>query len=137
MTKRHRYQVNKLVRDRTPERLEIKNIANKVRVMELAEYIVELKKKLVEESQEVIDTTSHEECISELADVLEVIHAMTRALDSSFDIVENKRQEKLVARGSFDKRLYAEWDEMDEENSYYTYYRELPTKYPEIEIPKE
>lgn len=89
----------KLVRDNIPERLDAKGIIYEKRVATEEEYIVELVKKLQEETQEfVVDYD-----IEELADVLEVIDAI-KQLPQFADVasVQNKKREE---RGGFEKRL--------------------------------
>ena len=64
-----RFKVDKLVRNRTAERLRKKDITIFERVMELDEYIQKLKNKLVEETGEVLEATNQEELCSELGSV--------------------------------------------------------------------
>lgn len=131
MTKKTiRFQANKLVRDKTEERLRKKNITIGTRTLETEEYILELKKKLIEEAHEVSSTTNQEELLSELADVLEVIHALGTATGLSFQKLEQKRMEKWNARGGFDSRTYCTSIEGDAESEHIEYYRSQPDKYP-------
>lgn len=131
MTKKHTFLVNKLVRNKTSERLAKKDIVVFERVMELDEYIQQLKNKLLEETEEAFKATSKEELCSELADVLEVIHAFSAASGFSYQDVEQARLEKKEARGGFDARLYCSTIEVDSDNDYIEYYRSQSEKYPE------
>lgn len=126
-----RFKVDKLIRNKTSERLTKKNIVIFERVMELDEYIQKLKNKLVEETEEALEATNKEELRSELADVLEVIHALSTASGFSYQDVEHARLEKKETRGGFDARLYCSAIELDSDNKYIDDYRSRPDRYPE------
>jgi len=129
---RRRFSHEKLVRDKTIERLEKRGASVKTRRLGLQDYVVELEKKLVEEAGEVLGTNTAQERLSELADVLEVISALAGAAGSSLSEVERIRQEKILARGSFDKRTYCEYVEVDAAGELARYYTE--NNYPEVPI---
>jgi predicted house-cleaning noncanonical NTP pyrophosphatase (MazG superfamily) len=134
MTQIHRFRVGKLVRNKTYERLKSRAVKMKFRIASSSEYHDLLKTKLIEEAEEVALSTTDAELISELADVLEVIHAIAVAHTVSFEAIEAKRQEKLVSRGGFDHQIYSEYIEMDESHELYVECKNEPAKYPEIEI---
>ncbi|MGN7402335.1 hypothetical protein ACTHO0_20980 [Cytobacillus praedii] len=67
---------NKLVRDRIPEIIEKTGKQFSMKIKDNTEYIKELKKKSFEELEEYVNTTNKEEAIEELADVIEIIHAL-------------------------------------------------------------
>lgn len=90
---------NKLVRDKTPEILDKKNIPYEKRLASDDEYKSELMKKLSEEVDEFLEAGDPEE----LADVLEVIAAL-RELPEYAD-VEDLRLGKLKERGGFEQRI--------------------------------
>ncbi len=124
-----RFQANKLVRNKTGERLRKKNIFIGERVMKIDEYINALHNKLQEETKEVLTTTNQEELCSELADVLEVIHALSAASGLSYQNVEQKRLEKKEARGGFDAQTYCSFIDVESDNKDIEYYRSQPDKY--------
>ena len=62
---------NKLVRDNIPNIIENNGEKAITRILSDKEYRVELYKKLLEESQEVINSQDTEDILEELADVLE------------------------------------------------------------------
>ncbi len=132
MTARSRFSHEKLVRSRTAERLEKRGALVKTRQLELPEYITNLEKKLVEEAEEVMSTSTPEQRISELADVLEIINALSVATGFSLEDVERIRQKKLVERGGLDQRIYCEYVEVDTDNELAKYYRE--NHYPETPV---
>lgn len=65
------------------------------------EFAKELKNKLVEEASEVRDTESREDLIKELADVMEVIEALTSLHDITKEEIEKERLLKGQTNGHF------------------------------------
>jgi predicted house-cleaning noncanonical NTP pyrophosphatase (MazG superfamily) len=98
-------EFNKVVRDRIPEGIGRKG--ERADVIRLAgdALMLALKQKLVEEALEVLDAASGEELITELADVLEVIHGLTKALEVGVDRVEKERRDKKKRRGGFERGI--------------------------------
>ena len=93
---------NKLVRDRIIEIIENDGRKANYRVLNQEEYKIELNRKLQEEVKEYID----ENCIEELADIVEVIYGLLGAMNVSIEDFEKVRLEKREKRGGFDKRLF-------------------------------
>ena len=100
---------NKLIRDRIPEIIEGTGKSCLVRKLDLEEYCVELKKKLVEEASEVNDTVDKESLIKEIADVLEVIGALKVAYGISDNDVDGVKVKKALSNGKFEKGLFLEY----------------------------
>lgn len=98
--------INKLVRDRIPEIIEATGKKYTSRVLNDREYIDELKKKSFEELQEYVETDNKEDAIEELADVLEIMHALAAYHGSSIDAVEEVRKSKAAKRGGFKEKIY-------------------------------
>lgn len=95
---------NKLVRDNIPE-IMINNGARPVtKILEDKEYYEELKKKLLEETKEFLESDE----IEEIADIEEVILAILKCKNTSFEEIEKIRKEKVIKRGSFDKKIFLE-----------------------------
>jgi len=85
------YNYNKLVRDKIPE--EINNIDGRkanYKILNDNEYIQELDKKLFEEAHEFIE----EHSVEELADLMEVIYAIMKTKNISFEDVKIARDIK-------------------------------------------
>ena len=97
---------NKLVRDKIPEIILKNGGKPEVKILDDLAYLENLNKKLLEECNEVVNAKNNEEELEELADVLEVIHSLIKALDISFDKVEKIRLEKKEKRGGFDSKLF-------------------------------
>lgn len=91
----------KLVRDRIPEIIRADNVEPITRVLSDEEYLVALDEKLREEVAEYLEAKD----LNELADVLEVIHAIIAARGSSYEQIEFVREEKLEKRGGFSNKI--------------------------------
>ena len=78
---------NKLVRDYIVENLEKKNIECDYRALDAAELVQELKKKIVEEANEVLAASEINELLVELADVQEVLDALCAKHDITKDML--------------------------------------------------
>ena len=94
-------QAEKLVRARIPEIIREAGGRPETRVADTAEHVARLRAKLVEESGEYIASGNPEE----LADVLEVVHALAAAHGISPAELERLRSAKAAERGGFGKRL--------------------------------
>ena len=97
---------NKLVRDRIPEIIANSGKGYRAQVLSEDEYIKELQKKSIEELNEYLSSASDQEAIEELADVLEILHALAKLHGSSFAEVEAIRKAKAEKRGSFNERIF-------------------------------
>jgi predicted house-cleaning noncanonical NTP pyrophosphatase (MazG superfamily) len=97
---------NKLVRDRIPEIIESTGKKFSTRILNNEEYITELKNKSFEELQEYVQTTNNEDAVEELADLLEIIHALAEYHGSSIQLIEEVRKEKAEKRGGFKEKIF-------------------------------
>lgn len=97
---------NKLVRDRIPEIIEGTGKQFSTKIMANEEYIKELKKKSFEELEEYINAENDQDAIEELADLLEIIHALAETHGASFEKVEEVRQKKAAKRGGFKEKIF-------------------------------
>lgn len=96
---------NKLIRDRIPEVIEADGRRAHVRILDAIEYRDALRVKLQEELQEFLTASASEE-LEELADLVEVIHAIVRERGFALSELERVREAKLQKRGGFAKRLF-------------------------------
>lgn len=95
---------NKLVRDRIPEICERNGQKASYTVLNQEDYIVCLRKKLLEEVNEYLESETAEE----LADILEVIDALANLKQKSFMDVVRIKEKKADERGGFSKRIFLE-----------------------------
>lgn len=91
----------KLVRDRIPEIITAEGSPSQVRTAGDTEYRERLKEKLREEVDEFCQSHSAEE----LADILEVVAAVSAAFGLPPQEIERIMEEKREQRGAFDKRI--------------------------------
>ncbi|WP_456276498.1 pyrophosphohydrolase domain-containing protein [Bacillus sp. AK128] len=100
---------NKLVRDLIPEVIEKTGKSFTTKILNDEEYIIELNKKAEEELGEYLNATDQKEVVEELADLLEVMHAMAQYHGTTIAEIERIREQKEMDRGGFkDKVLLIE-----------------------------
>lgn len=92
----------KLVRDKIPEIIRAEGLEPVVRVAGAEEYAARLRDKLREEVEEFLASDDDPE---ELADILEVLHALARQIGVSPEKVEELRAAKAAKRGGFAERI--------------------------------
>ncbi len=97
---------NKLVRDRIPEIIANSGSSYTSRILDDAEYRVELRTKLQEEVGEYLAAQTDGEAVEELADIMELLHAMAESHGVTVDELEQVRAEKAAKRGGFKERIY-------------------------------
>lgn len=90
-------------------------VVNSNSLSELA-YMTELKKKIIEEAQEVHDANSKEDLTTELADVMEVIHAIAEANQISIEEIKAAQAKKREVNGYFLPENYINYIEVAEDN---------------------
>ena len=97
--------MNKLVRDNIPKFIPAtESHSFKFTPLAEPEYGEELKKKLVEEVEEYLQSENAEE----LADIYEVLEAIIKLKSFDFEEIKRIKQKKHDQRGGFEKRLFME-----------------------------
>jgi predicted house-cleaning noncanonical NTP pyrophosphatase (MazG superfamily) len=97
---------NKLIRDKIPEITKAKGIESVTRVLNNKEYILELRKKILEEAKELNEESGNKNLVEELADIQEIIDAILVAKNiktSEFRKIQTTKRQK---RGGFKKKLF-------------------------------
>ncbi|MGG2972073.1 nucleoside triphosphate pyrophosphohydrolase [Geobacillus stearothermophilus] len=97
---------NKLVRDRIPTIIEQAGKTFTTRILDDEEYRKELQKKAFEELEEYVQAETDEAALEELADVLEIIHALAECHGASIEQVEQIRAKKAEKRGGFREKIF-------------------------------
>ena len=97
---------NKLVRDKIPQIIEQAGKTFTTRILEDDEYRKELRKKAFEELEEYMNAGDDEKALEELADVLEIIHALAECHGGTIELVEQIRAEKAEKRGGFKEKIF-------------------------------
>ena len=93
---------NKLVRDRIPEIIKANGQNCICRALDDPAYLDALDQKLNEELSEY----QRDKSMEELADLLEVIHAVITARGSTWEEVESIRKAKAEKRGGFEQKIW-------------------------------
>ncbi|KPB06032.1 nucleoside triphosphate pyrophosphohydrolase [Bacillus sp. CHD6a] len=96
---------NKLVRDKIPQIIEESGKKYTLEILNDHDYIKYLKLKSYEELDEYCASHSNEDAVEELADLLEVIHALANYHGFSMEEVEKVRKEKTDKRGGFQEKI--------------------------------
>jgi predicted house-cleaning noncanonical NTP pyrophosphatase (MazG superfamily) len=96
-------EYNKVVRDKVPSKIE--QGGERVEVVQLVgeALITALRRKLVEESLEALDAKPGEDLVGELADVEEVLRALSSALGVTREQLDKERKGKAKRRGGFEQ----------------------------------
>ncbi len=95
---------NKLVRDKIPEIIENAGKIPHTRILDNDECLTELDRKLDEECAEF----HKDKNVEELADIMEVVYALSEAIGSSPEELECVRKDKAKKRGGFEKKIFLE-----------------------------
>ena len=96
---------NKLIRDKIPEIIAKDNGKTCVtRIMADDEYLESLNAKMQEELNEYLESGE----VEELADLEEVLRAILDVKGISYDEFEKIRNEKVLKRGAFKKKIFLE-----------------------------
>jgi len=103
-----KYFHNKLIRDKIPEVIKASGGEGKIIELSPKRFENELKKKLVEESREVVKADKNE-ILNELADVLELTKSIGDHYKIKFSTIEKAQEEKRKKRGGFKKKLFLVW----------------------------
>ena len=91
----------KLVRDNIPDIIRANGEFPSTRILNDNDYLTALDTKLREEVAEYLEAND----LYEIADILEVLRAITVARGMDFDQIEHVRKDKLDKRGGFSKRI--------------------------------
>lgn len=97
---------NKLVRDLIPAIIEADHKTCETKVLDDPTYRQELQKKLHEELAEYLATDNDTDALEELADLLELLHALTTVHKSSPAELEVIRAQKAAKRGGFAEKIF-------------------------------
>lgn len=95
---------NKLVRDKIPEIIAAKGEKSVTHIADDKEFLEKAREKLSEEVAEFLESENPEE----LADLLEVIYALSSFLGVSAEELNTIRQQKCDKRGGFEKKIILE-----------------------------
>lgn len=95
---------NKLVRDLIPEIIEKDGKTCETATLDADAYETKLLEKLREEALELEHAEAQQDKLEEIADAMEVLHALAEYYGSTADEVEQIRLKKRAERGGFSRR---------------------------------
>ncbi len=127
-----KFKAEMLIRDSRLDFLQQRDINPDYKILNNDDYIVELKKKLIEEASEITDAKSSDDIAEEIADVLEVIDHLLDIYNISPEKVKEIKNKKLEKLGGFNKKIKTFSVSISEDNKEIEYYLSHPNKYPEI-----
>ncbi len=130
--KRRKFRQNKLWRDKTIEKVKKEGAVLHMQKLTEGEFDVQLRRKLCEESQEVLETSTQEELIDELGDMYEVIDALCELHGLDKEIIKARRAQKRAERGDYSGRQFVTAVEYPEGSYGEQCCLEEPDMYPEI-----
>lgn len=104
-TEEEEAEFNKLVRDEIPNAISARGESVNVLTLKGEALIESLKRKLVEESLEVLDAKTNDQLVEELADLREVMLSLMERLNIQEASVESSRRAKAKKRGAFSHGL--------------------------------
>ena len=122
-----------LVRNNRIEQMQAEGCKIKYRVLTDEEYIQCLRQKLIEEAIEASTEEDINELKKEMSDVLEVIENFANAIGSNLEEILEYKKVKQNKIGSFNKKYFIEYLELEENNPKIKYFLDRPNKYPVIE----
>ncbi len=131
----HKFKIAKLVRDKIAERM-IANENAAYRKLNDKEFINKLKKKILEEANELLPVEDKGKIVKELADIQEIIDTLVKALKSSKQKLKSMQKKENKKSGSFKKRFYIKTTELADDHPWIDYYLANPDKYPKIKKTK-
>lgn len=129
-----KFKQNKLVRDLIPCFLE-NNFGSKInkKTLTATEFDTELRKKLQEETEEVLNAQNKQSLIEEIADIYEVIDSLIDLHALSKEKIIAMQAEKRRKRGGFSQRIFVTTAEHPQGSPAEKYCLNNSDKYPEVE----
>ena len=112
MAKSGKVFYNKLVRDLIKDKIEGKGESCDVRAIhDDQEFEQELLKKVAEEAQALSKVRSRKEFLSEYADLMVVLDALTKLLDVSEAELQVAMAENIEKKGFYNERHFLHWSD--------------------------
>ena len=137
-----KFKVSKLMRDKTPQWMESKEIKYSVSEVAPESILKHLYLKLDEEVEELLffckdkhlsKSQANHSIMDEMADVLEVIESIAHEKGIKWEDVHFWKEKKIQEQGGFKKGLHVNWVQMAENHSLLKHYEENH-HHPEIGI---
>lgn len=107
---------NKLVRDLVPVIMARQGAIPQVRRIDGLEYLDALRRKAVEEAQELAEAKNGGQVLEELADLSQIVICCMESYGISRQELEQEVQRKLDEKGGFASKFFLEYAEEPEKN---------------------
>lgn len=127
-----KFKTEILVRNNRLRDMQEAGLTVNYKILNDEEYLIELKKKIIEESNEVSDAEDFGELKEELADVMEVIEHIMETQNISMSEINEIKAAKREKIGGFNEKIKTFYVEMEDDSEEVSYYLNKPHKYPEI-----
>lgn len=97
---------NKLIRDRIPEIIRKAGWKPTIRILRKSEFLGAVKKKALEEAEELIQSKNRKGIIDEIVDIQELLDVLASEIKITKSEVKKLQVAKRKKRGGFKKRLF-------------------------------
>jgi len=104
---------NRLIRDKIIDKMDSKKLEYKVKKLSQKDFIKELKAKIPEEAEGVVNAKNKKEFIEELADLVVAIEETKKKLKIKPSEFNKAVGENIERKGKFDKKMYLYWTSDD------------------------
>jgi predicted house-cleaning noncanonical NTP pyrophosphatase (MazG superfamily) len=105
-----KYFFNKLVRDKIPQVIKARGGSYEIEKVSTKVSLTLLKKKLIEESKEVL-VAERDEILNELCDVLQILVSISELEKIKFLDIQKKMKEKEKTHGAYKKGVFLVWSD--------------------------
>jgi len=130
--KTYKFKYAKLVRDKIPEFVLASGGKVSQKILSDKNYLIELKRKLIEEIEELAKAKKREDVLDELGDIQEVIDNILKTLKYNSQDLKEIQEKKNKKNGSFLKRIYINHITVDDNYSWLGHHLKNKDKYPLI-----
>lgn len=127
-----RFATNILVRNNRLPMMENNGLSVNYEILSNKDYIIELKNKLLEETQEFMEAENTQKLKEEIIDIIEVIEHLIDVYSFDKNELQNIKENKQIKYGKFDKKIKTHYVEMPDNHEEIAYYLSKPHKYPEM-----
>jgi predicted house-cleaning noncanonical NTP pyrophosphatase (MazG superfamily) len=97
---------NKLIRDKIPEIIEKAGWNPVIKTLDKKQFKQEIKKKVLEEGEELIKAKNKKDVINEIVDIQELLDVLVSEIKITKTEIKKQQKIKNKKRGGFKKRLF-------------------------------
>lgn len=105
-----KHYFNKLVRDKIPQIIDARGGSYKIKKVSTKISLTLLKKKLIEESKEVL-VAKKDEVLNELCDVLQILVSISELEKIKFQDIQKKMKGKEKTNGAYKDGVFLIWSD--------------------------